>query len=191
MDELFVKVFRQKAMLTASDLAICDQYFESVSAEKHTTLEGERKVPKHLYFLLSGYCRLFYTDDHGEEVTTHISGPGEFITSFLGFINNMPAKDQLECVTDCSLLRIKREDLEQLITSSETFKAFSLLIFQEAISSSVQRADELATADAEMRYRRLMDTRPDLIQHVPIQYIASFLGIKAPSLSRIRRKIKS
>lgn len=191
MDQLFLNAFRQMANPTAADLALCDQYFEAVTANKHTILENEGKVPRNLYFLLSGCCRLFYVDDNGEEVTTHISTQGEFVTSFLSFINDKPSKEQLECISDCSLLRIKRADLENLIAVSETFKAFSLVVFQEAIASSLKRADELATSDAEMRYRKLMDTRPELIQHVPIQYIASYLGIKAPSLSRIRRKINS
>jgi CRP-like cAMP-binding protein len=109
---------------------------------------------------------------------------------FLSFINQKVSKEHLECLTDCSLLRIKRTDLEKLISMSEAFKAFSLVVFQHAIASSLERADELATTDAETRYRKLMDTRPELVQNVPIQYLASYLGIKAPSLSRIRRKIK-
>lgn len=191
MDPLFVQKVQQMASLQGEDLAECDQYFELVTANKAEILEAEGKVPRHLYFLLTGYCRLFYVDEQGEEVTSHISGPGEFVTPFLSFINDRPSKEHLECITDCSLLRIRRPDLAKLIAFSESFKAFSVVVFQQAIASSVHRADELATTDAEMRYRNLMESRPDFIQHVPIQYIASFLGIKAPSLSRIRRKIRS
>jgi CRP-like cAMP-binding protein len=190
MDELFLNSFRQLANLTASDLDLCDQYFEPITENRHTILEEEGKIPRHFYFLRSGYCRLYYVDETGLEVTSHISSPGEFITPFLSFINQKVSKEHLECLTDCSLLRIKRTDLEQLISMSEAFKAFSLVVFQHAIASSLERADELATTDAETRYRKLMDTRPELVQNVPIQYLASYLGIKAPSLSRIRRKIK-
>jgi CRP-like cAMP-binding protein len=190
MDELFLKTFRQLADLTASDVDLCDQYFEPITENRHTILEEEGKIPKHFYFLLSGYCRLYYVDETGLEVSSHISSLGEFMTSFLSFINQKVYRELLECLIDCSLLRIKRTDLEKLISMSEAFKAFSLVVFQHAIASSLERADELATTDAETRYRRLMDTRPELVQHVPIQYIASYLGIKAPSLSRIRRKIK-
>jgi hypothetical protein len=190
MDQLFLQSLQQMTSLTREDVALCDQYFEPITENRHTILEEEGKIPRHFYFLRSGYCRLYYVDEIGLEVTSHISSPGEFITPFLSFINQKVSKEHLECLTDYSLLRIKRTDLEQLISMSEAFKAFSLVVFQHAIASSLERADELATTDAETRYRKLMDTRPELVQHVPIQYLASYLGIKAPSLSRIRRKIK-
>ena len=190
MDQLFLQSLQQMTSLTREDLVLCDQYFEPITENRHTILEEEGKIPRHFYFLLSGYCRLYYVDETGLEVTSHISSPGEFITPFLSFINQKVSKEHLECLTDCSLLRIKRTELEKLISMSEAFKVFSLVVFQHAIASSLERADELATTDAETRYRKLMDTRPELVQNVPIQYLASYLGIKAPSLSRIRRKIK-
>ena len=190
MDQLFLQSLQQMTSLTREDLVLCDQYFEPITENRHTILEEEGKIPRYFYFLLTGYCRLYYVDETGLEVTSHISSPGEFITPFLSFINQKVSKEHLECLTDCSLLRIKRTDLEKLISMSEAFKAFSLVVFQHAIASSLERADELATTDAETRYRKLMDTRPELVQNVPIQYLASYLGIKAPSLSRIRRKIK-
>ena len=49
------------------------------------------------------------------------------------------------------------------------------------------RANDLATLSAEQRYKKLLETQPEILQNAPIQYIASFLGIKPQSLSRIRK----
>jgi CRP/FNR family transcriptional regulator, anaerobic regulatory protein len=76
-----------------------------------------------------------------------------------------------------------------LIDKSENFKKFSLIIFEQAIASGSKRADELATLNAEQRYIKLLEQQPEILQNIPIQYIASYLGIKPQSLSRIRRQI--
>ena len=125
-------------------------------------------------------------DDNGDEITTQLSSPESFITSFLSYINQKKATDNLECITDCDLLRISRPKMLELIAASETFKNFSLIIFQEAITTTQSRANDLATLTAEIKYKKLLNEQPQLIQNIPLQYIASYLGIKPQSLSRIR-----
>jgi CRP-like cAMP-binding protein len=89
------------------------------------------------------------------------------------------------------VLRITNANLKKLIDESENFKKFSLIIFEQAIFSTANRANDLATLNAEQRYKKLIDKQPQLIQNIPIQYIASYLGMKPESLSRIRRQIIS
>jgi CRP/FNR family transcriptional regulator, anaerobic regulatory protein len=146
-------------------------------------------VPKYLYFLASGYMRLFYYNNDGDEITTYLSVENSFIASFLSLIHQKPAKENVECVTDCEIIRILRTDLLQLIDESDNFKKFSLTIFEHAIASTEMRANDLATLNAEQRYKKIISQYPNILQHVPIQYIASFLGIKPESLSRIRKQL--
>ena len=134
-------------------------------------------------------CDFFYYDKNGDEVTSHISSATNFLASFLSFVHQKKAKENVECITECKLLRISRPDLITLIDKSENFKKFSLLIFEQAITSTEIRANDLATLGAEQRYKKLIETQPTILQNIPIQYIASFLGIKPQSLSRIRRQI--
>jgi CRP-like cAMP-binding protein len=68
-------------------------------------------------------------------------------------------------------------------------KDFSISVFQQSIAYNENRSRELSALNAEERYLKLLKDYPEIIQHVPIQYIASFLGMKPESLSRIRRKI--
>jgi CRP-like cAMP-binding protein len=152
-------------------------------------LEVQNQKPQHLYFINEGFMRLFYYDNNSDEVTTHLCSPNGFITSFLSFIHEKPAEDNLECITDCELIRITRPKLVELIEKSEQFKKFSLIIFEQAIASTQIRANNLATLTAELRYKKLIEQQPEIIQNVPIQYIASYLGIKPQSLSRIRKQL--
>ena len=184
-----ITLISKKVVLTATDIELCKTYFEPFTVSKNTIIEERDKIPQYLYFIVSGYMRLFYYDDNGDEVTNHISSLNNFIAPFLSLINETKSAENVECVTDCTLLRITRHNMVTLIGESENFKNFSLIIFEQAIASGSKRADELATLNAEQRYIKLIEQQPEILQNIPIQYIASYLGIKPQSLSRIRRKI--
>jgi CRP-like cAMP-binding protein len=109
----------------------------------------------------------------------------------LSFINNRKARENIGSINDSELLKISREQLTALIQESERFKVFSLIIFEQAIIATENRANDLATLTATDRYKKLMQEQPEILQQVPVQYIASFLGIKPESLSRIRKQIIS
>ena len=184
-----IDVIAQSVSLEEQDIELCRTYFEPISLVKNSVVEHQHKTPKYLYFIGSGYMRLFYLDESGDEVTTNLSSPRSFITPFLSFIHEVAAQESVECVTDCEVLRISKPDLAYLISQSSSFQAFSLLIFEQAIAATEKRANELATLRAEDRYQTLLDNRPSILQHVPIRHIASYLGIKPESLSRIRRNL--
>lgn len=165
------------------------KYFEPVAFSKNTIIEEAGRVPQYLYYIVSGYLRLFYTDESGNEVTTHINCPPGFFTSYSNFINSTISENNIESITDSELLRISKENLDHLINESQAMKDFSISVFQQSISYNEKRSRELSVLNAEQRYLKLMNDYPEIIQNVPIQYIASFLGMKPESLSRIRRKI--
>ena len=177
--------------LNAEEIKDCENYFEPISFNRNTVVEEQNNIPKYFYFISSGFMRLFYYDDNGDEHTTYLTSPNNFITSFLSFIHQIKSPENIECITDCTLLRITNGDLKKLIDNSESFKKFSLVIFEKVLFSTSNRANDLATLNAEQRYKKLLETQPLLLQNVPIQYIASYLGMKPESLSRIRKQIIS
>ena len=189
MHDLLLNLINQKVVLSDNDKDLCRKYFEPVLFPKNRIIEHEDKVPKYLYFVVSGFMRLFYYNNLGEEVTTHINCPPGFITSYAHFNNGSRSEENLECITECELLRITKVDLDLLIKEIPSFKDFSIYVFQQSLSYNEKRSKELATLTAEQRYLRLMDVQPELLQNVPMQYIASFLGMNPKSLSRIRKQI--
>ena len=189
MTDNFLTLFDSYVKLTDSDIEFCKPFFELCSVPKNSIVEEENRVPKHLYFIIKGFMRLFYYDSNGDEITTHIVSPNQFITSFTNFIHETKSNENLECVTNCELYKIERSKLVYLIEKNETFKKLSLVIFEQSVATTQIRANDFATLTAELRYKKLIDNQPEIIQHVPIQYIASYLGIKPQSLSRIRKQI--
>ena len=175
--------------LTQKDIALVQQYFEPVLFPKNRIIEEEGKVPNYLYYIVSGYMRLFYYNENGDEVTTHINCPPGFFTSYAHFNLHTQSDENVECITNCELLRITRNNLNALTEESETIKNFSISVFQQSITYNENRSKELAALSAEQRYLKLIENYPGILHNVPITHIASFLGMKAESLSRIRRKM--
>jgi CRP-like cAMP-binding protein len=95
----------------------------------------------------------------------------------------------LESIIECELLQITKNDLDKLTEQSTALKDFSISVFQQSIAYNENRSKELATLTAEQRYEKLIKNYPNILRNVPLQYIASFLGMNPKSLSRIRKQI--
>lgn len=132
--------------------------------------------------------RLFYYDQNGEEQTTFLCAQNDFIAPFSSLINQTKSQENVECITDCEVLKISYVDAKQLVEKSEVFRNFFLIIFEKSMSSATFRANDLASLNAEQRYQKMIDQQAHFIQNIPLQYIASYLGIKPQSLSRIRKQ---
>ncbi|MCJ7933063.1 MAG: Crp/Fnr family transcriptional regulator [Chryseobacterium sp.] len=189
MHDKLLQYIRLGYDFTEEETEAVKRCFEPVKYSRNTVIEEAGKVPNYLYYIVSGYMRLYYPDSKGNQVTTHINCPPGFFTSYAHFINRTRSEDYVECITDCELLRITKDDLDSLVAGSQAMKDFSISVFQQSIAYNENRSRELSALGAEQRYLKLLEDYPGIIQNVPIQYIASFLGMKPESLSRIRRKI--
>ena len=186
-----INIISQKVSLTEADNNLCKACFEPVLLPKNRIVEQAGHIPQYLYFVVKGFMRIFHYNENGDEVTTHINCPPGFLTSYFHFINQTKADENVECITECELLRITKSNLDRLTSQSIAFKDFSIQVFQQSITYNETRSRELATLTAEQRYKKLIEHYPGIIHHVPVQYIASFLGMKPESLSRIRKKMLS
>jgi len=189
MHDQLLNLVTKKVVLTNDDKDLCKKYFETVSFSKNTIIEHEGIIPNYLYFVVSGFMRLFHYNNLGDEITTHINCPPGFITSYSHFIERTKSSDNVECITDCVLLRITKVDLDFLVQNSAAFRDFSMWVFQQSIAYNENRAKDLANLTAEQRYKKLIDNYPEILYNVPLQHIASFLGMNPKSLSRIRKQM--
>lgn len=189
MHQQLLKDIGTQIPLSELDIELCKKYFEPILYPKNKVIEEAGKVSQYLYYIVSGFMRLFYYDDNGDEVTIHINCPHGFFTSFSNFSNQTRSDVNIECITDCELLKITKPDFDILMQQSITWKNYSVFVLADSMTYNENRAKDLATLTAEQRYLKLMESNPEIIQNVPLQYIASFLGMKPESLSRIRHKI--
>lgn len=187
-DTLFTYIARILE-LPEQDKNSCRETFHPVSVSKDTLLEVAGKVPLYHNFIVSGYMRKFYIDDKGEEVTNDLNDGPRFFTSYIHFANQTVSNEYLHCITNCELLRISKQDADRTAATSSTQKDYTIKLFHQVQNEYLERIDDLARLTAEQRYLKFLDKSPNIMKHVPLKYIASYLGIKPESLSRIRREI--
>lgn len=155
--------------------------------KKGTTLLEKGQTSKESFFVLKGCIRIYYIID-GEEKTTAFYTEMDALTPHC-VINKAPSEYFISCVED-SILLISNADMEAEINSK--FPKFDLMckmLAEELLAKQQIDFDEFKTSSPEQRYLNLLQKRPDLIQRVPQHQLASFLGIKPQSLSRLRARI--
>ncbi len=177
--------------LTDADKKLCLDYFKPLSLPKNTIAEKAGAVPGHQYFIVSGHMRNFHFNESGEEITTELSDGPRFFTAYHNFVHRLVSNENIQCVTACDLLRIARNDVDIMLAQSWALHDFTIQILEFFLEKERTRLTEMVTLSAEQRYLKLMATQPNIVKNVPLQYIASYLGIKPESLSRIRRNLNS
>jgi CRP-like cAMP-binding protein len=157
------------------------------SVKKGTTLLKEGQKSKESYFILKGCIRTYYVLD-GEEKTTAFYTEMEALTPPC-VINKTPSEYYVSCIED-TLLAVSNSDMEIEVNSKfPKFEIMCRMLSEELLAQQRIDFDEFKTSSPEQRYLNLVQSRPDLIQRVPQHQLASYLGIKPQSLSRLRGRI--
>lgn len=157
------------------------------SEKKGTILLKEGQKSNESYFVLKGCIRTYYVLE-GEEKTTAFYTEMEALTPPC-VVSKTPSEYYISCLED-TILTISNSDMEQEVNSKfPKFETICRILSEELLAKQRIDFDEFKTSSPEQRYLNLLQKRPDLIQRVPQQQLASFLGIKPQSLSRLRARI--
>lgn len=157
------------------------------SVKKGTTLLKAGQKSKESFFLLKGCIRVYYIID-GEEKTTAFYTEMEALTPPC-VISKSPSEYYVSCVEN-SILLVSNTDMEvEVNTKFHKFELMCRKLSEELLAKQRIDFDEFKTSSPEQRYLNLIQKRPDLIQRVPQHQLASYLGIKPQSLSRLRARI--
>lgn len=158
--------------------------------KKKELILKEGQICKHAYFINEGCLRYYYNVD-GKENTAQFFFENGWYTDFDSFLTGNPTKQNIETLEKTEILLLSAKDLQQLYIDIPKFERFGRLIAENAFLGIRQRSEMLENLTAEQRYLLLLKERPKVVARIPQHYIASYLGVKPPSLSRIRKKIFS
>ncbi|HLO43430.1 MAG TPA: cyclic nucleotide-binding domain-containing protein [Leadbetterella sp.] len=157
------------------------------SVKKGTILLEEGQKSKDSYFVLKGCIRKYYVID-GEEKTTAFYTEMEVLTPHC-VTSKTPSEYYVSCIED-SIITVTNPEME--VETNSKFPKFEIMcrvLSEELLAKQQIDFDEFKTSSPEQRYLNLIQKRPDLIQRVPQHQLASYLGIKPQSLSRLRARI--
>jgi len=144
------------------------------------------KTCREMAFIETGYLRMYDIVD-GKEITFWIGNEGRFITSLSSFVFQTENYWNVQALTDCTVQVISRTKHFQLCEVHQKWLEFDNLILARSFAMLEQNMFSQLHTTAQQRFDGLMTSQPSLFNHVPLQYIASMLGITPESLSRLRK----
>lgn len=149
----------------------------------------EGKLSKYLGFIKKGFLQYYIVVD-GEEKTTYSVGENSFVASLVSFLKQVPARENIRAVVDTEVWVITKNELTKLQNELPAFKSFYTSLLEWQICCIDESRLDAIVLSAKERYLKMMEKEPTLIQQIPLQYLASILGVTPRHLSRIRNNIR-
>jgi len=159
---------------------------KNVPRNDYIIRQGDRLT--HICFLISGVTRGYYIDEMGNDVTRCFAVEGDFVCSE-GLRRDGEATFYIQALEDCVCVFLPYQILKQILVNDEIAKKIYDKYNREVWLYLENRQLELLMKDAKERYLDFLGTYPNLIERVDQKYIASYIGIRPSSLSRLKRDL--
>ena len=158
--------------------------------KKKEFLLQEGQICNKVSFLNQGCLRLFYNVEGNENtVQFFLENRNTWYTDYASFLTGRSTVENVQALEPCEVVQFKKEDLDRLYRIYPIFDKFGRIMAENAFLSLSTLNKMLTNEEPEARYLNLLKQRPELFEKVPQHYIASYLGVKPESLSRIRKRI--
>ncbi len=162
--------------------------FKEKNITRNDFLLVEEKVCTKFYFIDEGFVRSYTCDVKGNDITTNFYSDKQVVCEMYSFFKQVPSQENFQALTDCTTWYITFADLQVAFHSMPEFREFGRSMLVSAYAELKQRMLSMLHQTAEERYSLLIHSSPDIFQHAPLKFIASYLGVTNTSLSRIRKE---
>lgn len=188
MEEKLLQYFQRIMPLSQEEIEGIVATMTIKQFKKGTVLLKEGQISTEVYFVLEGCVRQFYLVD-GEEKTNNFFTDEQWVISMNSFGQQKPSDHYMDCSIDCTLVVGTREKEEDLYKRFPKLETVSRKVMEKVFAEQQEIMSTYTTDTAEQRYLKLLKSRPDLFQKIPQYQIASYIGVKPESLSRIRKRL--
>ena len=187
MTELENYISTYFGVVNQNELVQISAFFkESIIKKGDYYLKSGNRCEK-LSFIQDGLLRIFVSLEE-KEVTQWISSKGYFVTDLSSFMFQTPARWTIQALTDSTIITISREDYSRLGDVVPKWHELEKLFLAKCFAILEDRVFSHLSMTAEQRYQFFFEHNKELFNQVPMQYIASLLGMTPETFSRIRNK---
>ncbi|OIQ30317.1 MAG: CarD family transcriptional regulator [Bacteroidetes bacterium MedPE-SWsnd-G2] len=147
-------------------------------------------IEPHISFIVEGAVRLFIPHESEEkEITFGFCFKNEFVSAYDSFLTQTPSLCQVETLMDTKVYSISYAHLQEVYKTTNVGNIIGRFTTERLFLIKSKREQSLLCETAEQRYNNLFKERPNLLQQIPLKYIASYIGVTPQALSRIRKRI--
>jgi CRP-like cAMP-binding protein len=191
MFDAYFRNINKKVPLTEEEQAQIRQYLSVKKLRKRQYLLQEGDVCKTIAFVSKGALRAYSVDENGGEHIIQFALEEWIISDLYSFLTGEPATYNIDAIEDSELVLISRSAHDELLQKMPKFETFTRLNLTNAYLSMQRRLTSVLSSTLEERYEDFMKLYPHIAQRVPQHMIASYLGLKPETLSRVRKRISS
>ncbi len=171
-----------------SEFEFAFQYYIKEKIKKGVLLSEEGKIVDRLYFMQKG-CVVLYAMIDGEEKVIEFFTENDIFTDYYSYLTGKTAKGYMRATEDSIIISVQKNDFEEILKKSHALEHFGRKFLEERHLAVLINYSNNSVLSNEDRYLRLMRKRPTLFQRVPQYLIASYLGLTAVGLSKIRKRL--
>jgi CRP-like cAMP-binding protein len=185
---MIIEAIRKYVELSADDEAIIGRLFHQKAYKKGDYLLQAGTTCRHIFFIGTGLVRYYIVSD-GEERTNYFNREGEFVCDYLSFLPQRPGGVSIQSLEDSVVWSIGFDDMQRLYREVSAGERFGRLAIEVVFCQVIAQIASLYVDPPEVRYEKFLESFPHLVSRIPQYYIASYVGVKPQSLSRIRKRL--
>jgi len=182
-----IQVFNQTAKLSEEEELVLREIFRPVSLKKKEYFLRAGVRNSKAAFIRKGLLR-YYVLKNNEESTLEFTGELEFVADFPSFANRSISVQNIQAIEDCELLVTNYEGIQRIYNELTQGNLIGRRIMEHRFNIMMNQLLSIYMHTTEQRYKHFIDHYGNIAQRIPQYLIASYVGIKPQSLSRIRTK---
>jgi len=186
--ELLIQTIKNLIPISEKDAAIIQNLFYKKFFKKGEHLLTAGETCRYIIFIESGLVR-YYINKNGAEQTYYFNKECEFACDYTSFLPQVPSGVNIQALEDTIIYRISSDGMQQFYREVTNGEKFGRVALENVFVNAISQIVSLYNDTPDNWYLKFLSNYPDLVQRIPQYYIASYVGVKAPSLSRIRKRL--
>lgn len=184
-----INYIKQRSEIGTSEIEEALSWSEPATFKKGTTILNAGEYCNFIGFLNKGFIVITYSDTEGTEKVAEFKHEGCFFTYTEGLMTHTPSHKNFIAIETCEVLLLSKEKLQTIFKANSKFETLFSKILAEELKLVLLNEQNNKSLSLEDRYLALENQFPGALQRIPVKYIAGYLGIAAPSLSRLRSRL--
>jgi CRP-like cAMP-binding protein len=185
-----IEYILQFGNLNQQQIELISKKATELNLQKDEYFSEAGKISRQVGFIIEGITRLCYYNNTGEEITTYFIEENNLVVDFESFNNEISSSVYVQAITDCKMIVFSKKDWQEILDTIVGWDTIVHKIISKILMQKVVRRSPLVTEDATERYLKFLEIYPNVVNRIPLSYVASYLGITQSSLSRIRKNIR-
>lgn len=174
--------------LSDASWKLLEETLEVRSVRKNECIVEEGKTCKFIDYIHAGCFRTYHLTHDGRETTTALNTESSFVTDMKSLSQGLPSELFIEALEPSVVVRLYKAKLIGLYKEAQELETLGRRILETMVVASDQWKQMYTLYAPQERYAFMLSKAPELLNRVSLQHVASFLGIRRETLSRIRAK---